>query len=95
MDQVSRAPTNEEELARLTPHIKDLRRAVDALIAQFPYSSNRESTVVSLLSSSYNPQYAESYAQARIHLTDAKMWAGKLLEALGSPFPKELADKAE
>lgn len=28
-------------------------------------------------------------------LQEAKMWAGKILEELGSPFPKELADKAE
>ena len=27
-------------------------------------------------------------------LQEAKMWAGKILEALGSPFPAELADKA-
>ena len=28
-------------------------------------------------------------------LQEGKMWAGKILEAMGSPFPKELADKAE
>ena len=28
-------------------------------------------------------------------LQEAKMWAGKILEALGTPFPPELADKAE
>jgi hypothetical protein len=28
-------------------------------------------------------------------LQEGKMWAGKILEAIGSPFPKELADKAE
>jgi hypothetical protein len=28
-------------------------------------------------------------------LQEGKMWAGKILEALGSPFPPELADKAE
>jgi len=28
-------------------------------------------------------------------LQEGKMWAGKILEAFGSPFPKELADKAE
>lgn len=27
-------------------------------------------------------------------LQEAKMWAGKILEELGSPFPKELADKS-
>ena len=29
------------------------------------------------------------------NLQQAKMWLGKVLEELGSPFPKELADKAE
>ncbi len=28
-------------------------------------------------------------------LQEGKMWAGKILEVFGSPFPKELADKAE
>lgn len=28
-------------------------------------------------------------------LKEGKMWAGKILEEMGSPFPKELADKAE
>ncbi len=28
-------------------------------------------------------------------LQEGKMWAGKILEAIGSPFPPELADKAE
>lgn len=27
-------------------------------------------------------------------LTEAKMWLGKCLEAIGNPFPAELADKA-
>ena len=28
-------------------------------------------------------------------LQEAKMWAGKCLEAIGSPFPKELRDEAK
>ncbi len=28
------------------------------------------------------------------HLTEAKMWLGKCLEVIGTPFPAELADKA-
>jgi hypothetical protein len=31
----------------------------------------------------------------RAKLIEAKMWAGKMLEALDNPFPPELADKAE
>lgn len=30
----------------------------------------------------------------RTKLQEAKMWAGKMLEAIGTPFPAELADKA-
>ena len=29
-----------------------------------------------------------------VHLIEAKMWLGKCLEAMGNPFPSELADKA-
>ena len=31
----------------------------------------------------------------RTKLQEAKMWAGKILEVLGSPFPAELDDKAK
>jgi hypothetical protein len=34
-------------------------------------------------------------ALVRTKLQEAKMWAGKVLEAVGNPFPPELADKAE
>jgi len=34
-------------------------------------------------------------ALVRTKLQEAKMWAGKILEVLGSPFPTELADKAD
>jgi hypothetical protein len=37
----------------------------------------------------------EATDQVRIHLVAAKMWAGKILEGLGNPFPAELADRAE
>lgn len=33
--------------------------------------------------------------QAIVHLIDAKMWIGKMLEGRGNPFPAELADKAQ
>lgn len=33
-------------------------------------------------------------ALVRTKLQEAKMWAGKILETMGSPFPSELADKA-
>lgn len=33
-------------------------------------------------------------ALVRTKLQEAKMWAGKILEVAGNPFPAELADKA-
>ena len=38
---------------------------------------------------------AREIALVRTKLQEAKMWAGKILEVLGSPFPPELADKAK
>lgn len=34
-------------------------------------------------------------ALAYTHLQEAKMWLGQALGMIGSPFPSELADKAE
>lgn len=38
---------------------------------------------------------AREIALVRTKLQEAKMWAGKILEVIGSPFPPELADKAD
>lgn len=38
--------------------------------------------------------YSIAAYQALVHLMDAKMWLGKMLEGRGTPFPAELADKA-
>ena len=92
--QVSRAPSKEEELARLMPLIKAFRVEVDALIQKFPhlqYQATPESISIGI----FLPAVNEAEAQVRISLTNAKMWAGKMLEGLGSPFPPELADKAK
>ena len=39
--------------------------------------------------------YVREMSLAHTKLQEAKMWVGKCLEALGTPFPKELRDKAE
>jgi len=39
-------------------------------------------------------KYGREMALVRTKLQEAKMWAGKVLEAVGSPFPAELADKS-
>ena len=41
------------------------------------------------------PKFGREMALVHTKLQEAKMWAGKCLEVLGSPFPPELADKAE
>ena len=38
---------------------------------------------------------AREISLVRTKLQEAKMWAGKILEVLGSPLPPELADKAD
>lgn len=42
-----------------------------------------------------SPKYAREMALVRTKLQEAKMWAGKCLEVLGSPFPEELRDEAK
>lgn len=90
---VSQSPSLDMERDRLLPLIKDFRKEIDALmqrvsVKQHPMAAD------SLVVHSYAPSVDEAYEQVRINLTNAKMWAGKMLEGLGNPFPAELADKA-
>lgn len=92
----SRAPTLDEERDRLAPSIKAFRVQIDALIQQVPthrWASTMDGAKT-LAIGAHAPQANEAYDQVRINLTNAKMWAGKMLEGLGNPFPAELADKA-
>lgn len=91
MTQAFRSPTKEEELERLKPVIKEFRQSIDALIQRVPRSHNKavEGYILPHCFEASEPQ-----ANVRYHLTSAKMWAGKILEALDNPFPEELADKA-
>lgn len=76
----------EKERECLTPIIKEFRKQVDALIQQ-----NQKSFRPKV----FKKDLEEAHTQVRIHLTNAKMWAGKMLESLGNQFPPELADKSE
>lgn len=89
---VGRAPTLEEERVKWVPIIKEFRQEIDVLIQRVPQSYYDAAPENALLISSH--QTREARDQVRIHLIDAKMWAGKMLEGLGNPFPAELADKA-
>lgn len=65
--------------------IHEFRKEIDALIVKAEADLDPE-----------NPKnvYAREMALVRTKLQEAKMWCGKCLEVLGSPFPKELADKS-
>lgn len=65
--------------------IHDFRKAIDAVIQ---YSQDLQDEI------GRNPGGRE-ISLVVTKLQEGKMWAGKILEAMGSPFPKELADKAE
>lgn len=77
---VYRARSLAEERERLVPVIKDFRKSIDALIQTVPVVNDYKTRQVSHV--------------VEHKLIEAKMWAGKMLEALGNPFPAELADKA-
>jgi hypothetical protein len=90
----SRPPSVEEERERLVPIIKEFRKSVDALIEK---STRHPTSAVSgsICFHGYGaPLTTQAEDQVRLKLTEAKMWAGKMLEGLGNPFPAELADKA-
>ena len=90
--QVLRAPTREEELEKFLPAIKQFRKDVDELIqrTQRPNETGDKSISVNDFKTK-----TEALDEVRVNLIQAKMWAGKMLEYLGSPFPKELADKSD
>jgi len=63
--------------------LHDFRKAIDANIKQ-------AEAVLEL-----KPVFGREMALVRTKLQEAKMWAGKCLEVLGSPFPEELRDEAK
>lgn len=72
--------------------IKELRVAVDTLIQEVQNEQEQGHEDVSI--ENWELRNMASH-QALIHLIDAKMWLGKMLEGAGNPFPAELADKAK
>ena len=92
--QVMRAPNLEAEREIYVPRIKAFRQEVDALINRVKRKDyNEEATGKEIRPDAYSTHLAVE--QVHIHLIEAKMWAGKILEGLGNPFPPELADKAK
>lgn len=70
--------------------VKDLRKKIDAVIQL----SRKLNGVGDDPSQRYNPK-SRALSLVTTNLEQGKMWAGKRLEELGSPFPAELADRAE
>ena len=70
--------------------IKHFRKEIDANIQiaeRYIGSSD--------VTSEFHRKYVREMSLVRTKLQEAKMWAGKVLEVVGNPFPPELADKAE
>jgi len=68
--------------------VKDFRRQIDACIQR------AEAMLEVYPKDLRDISCAREISLVRTKLQEAKMWAGKILEVLGSPFPAELADKA-
>ena len=81
--QNASSPISKEEFSDFVADVKDFRVQMDAAV-------QRAETWLA------KPQrYGQrEMALVRTKLQEAKMWAGKILEAAGNPFPAELADKA-
>lgn len=65
--------------------IHGFRKEIDALIVK----------AESVIKPGEALPFGRELAIVRTKLQEAKMWAGKMLEMNGAPFPKELADRAE
>ena len=66
--------------------IHELRKDIDKLIFKVEEKQNAETTC---------QDYGRAMSLVRTKLQEAKMWAGKMLEAEGKPFPKELRDHCD
>ena len=64
--------------------LHQMRKSIDALIQW-----------ANELRQNKGSEYGREMSLVHTKLQEAKMWAGKCLEAIGAPFPEELRDKAE
>ncbi len=73
--------------------IKAMRVEIDALVQKTMHQQElgyEENVVLADMTLYHTAEY-----QAGVKLKEAKMWLGVMLEARGTPFPPELADKAK
>jgi hypothetical protein len=71
--------------------IKAKRVEIDALIQ---FIQNEQEVGEERIHNADDRLYDLAAYQALVHLINAKMWLGKMLEGRGTLFPAELADKA-
>jgi hypothetical protein len=79
--------TAAEAQALFVESVKTFRKEIDANIQKAEAFMGNASP--------NGANYGREMALVRTKLQEAKMWAGKVLEAVGNPFPPELADKAQ
>ena len=78
--------------------LHDLRKKIDALIlysGTFKVVRMEDGTVADLTTDTEDKKkFGREIALVYTKLQEAKMWAGKCLEQIGSELPKEFRDKA-
>lgn len=79
----------EASMASYVVEVKQFRKEIDANIQK------AEEMLSSYPVELQHISCARELSLVRTKLQEAKMWAGKILEVLGNPFPAELADKAD
>lgn len=80
--------TAQEAFEIFVTDMKDFRKHIDGAIQRAESYLNAPAGMGPM-------KGAREMALVRTKLQEAKMWAGKVLEAAGNPFPAELADKAD
>ena len=78
-----------ESIEAYMAEVKEFRKEIDANIQK------AEAMLAMYPDKFQNISCGREISLVRTKLQEAKMWAGKILEVLGSPFPAELADKAK
>lgn len=68
------------------PEVHEFRKNIDAVIQIAELDLSRLTP---------NDHYGREMALVRTKLQEAKMWAGKILEVMGSELPEQFRDKAE
>ncbi|HDZ16984.1 hypothetical protein LCGC14_0641240 [marine sediment metagenome] len=72
-----------KEASTLAEMFHEMRKSIDALIQWTKKLQQNDSS------------YGREISLVHTKLQEAKMWAGKCLEAIGSKLPEEFRDKAE